>query len=1112
MKKILLSIVFALITLVTAFAADLNPFAYGLTAVYSKADNSVTISYSLNAPASKVKIVIYQDEANPATSAEFSSATYTTAGSHLAKVSLNGVAGGFYSYKIEVYGKGQASNSSFCKRIPLNSPFSIDIDNNMNSPYFGRTLVTQPTKNSNRGIYEFWPVQFTDGNPGVCHAGTGIGYYTGSESWFTHCHAQPLRVRILQDGSSKVFATTCDKSLEGNLWYVDPTNLNNWTSILNNSQLKTIVSHPGNDKVHNLSLDVRTVGNNIKLLLLSGTIGNYTSSVSYHQFETGYIYSGEYTIPKSVVPTSGCGTYVSLSNPYYDNNGKIQVQSYIKSGFLPVAINVSSQYDRYGGTWYTGFTQSNEKDNDGNPFNTKSGVKHRTTMGNIKYDYHNSDTYLQRQYTATGGFRYNRDSTKVIIANGINKTARVYAISQNSGTAHPSLTYQFNLGTICSGESNYITDFAWDHANNIYVVLRNGDSQYCGIYTFATKYDSAVPFVTKVRDGSGFELECYNESYQVTTTVNDANMGTVSGGGAYKSCTQATLTATPKDGYRFINWTIGGTEYTSNPLTIYVTSNTTVTANFGSTKYTGLIWKNLFKNGEDIADVEDAKYEHLNERLWRLYQVQFREYCKNVNYDEQYDRKDWALVDNYIEFDVAGFISERVDKHAAYMTASETNNNTPFAWLGDYIEFVYGKKIATTTTPNSSADSKWQFIAYLFFNRTDKARIHNNGGDATYLLETPSKKFSEYGATEKWRPWWTRLACGLPDTMAHSQNMPVSWTKLSCSDHIMQLATTYPKGYGIGDEAKPSWWHVWNTDDDRLLAWRSGGTTGPIVHHITSNQMELHASYVDKRLQESDPEPDLSIDPYDAKNNDVLSLLANDNHGSTTHDVTIDRKFAGGMYNTVCFPFDLPISKLPAELSGAEIRVFNGVTETYNESGDPVAVLNFITLQDYWQGKDSYLEEPYLQAGVPYLIMPAADVTTDLTYRELKQALFFDGTKTPYGKSFNGVIFQGVFNPTALPENAYILVADNRIAKVTDTSDKILGYRGYFVINDIMLRTLADQGNVYFSFKKPVTTSIPVAPEAEQQTKPEVRKVMYDGKIYILRGDEVYTITGHRVK
>jgi hypothetical protein len=47
---------------------------------------------------------------------------------------------------------------------------------------------------------------------------------------------------------------------------------------------------------------------------------------------------------------------------------------------------------------------------------------------------------------------------------------------------------------------------------------------------------------------------------------------------------------------------------------------------------------------------------------------------------------------------------------------------------------------------------------------------------------------------------------------------------------------------------------------------------------------------------------------------------------------------------------------------------------------------------------------------------------------------------------------------------------------------------------------------------KPVTSSVPVAPEAEQQTKPDVRKVMIDGKIYIIRGEEVYTINGMRVK
>ena len=58
----------------------------------------------------------------------------------------------------------------------------------------------------------------------------------------------------------------------------------------------------------------------------------------------------------------------------------------------------------------------------------------------------------------------------------------------------------------------------------------------------------------------------------------------------------------------------------------------------------------------------------------------------------------------------------------------------------------------------------------------------------------------------------------------------------------------------------------------------------------------------------------------------------------------------------------------------------------------------------------------------------------------------------------------------------------------------------------------ASAGRVYLSFKKPVTSSVPVAPEAEQQVAPKARKIMRDGNIYILRGDEVYTIGGLRVK
>ena len=439
----------------------------------------------------------------------------------------------------------------------------------------------------------------------------------------------------------------------------------------------------------------------------------------------------------------------------------------------------------------------------------------------------------------------------------------------------------------------------------------------------------------------------------------------------------------------------------------------------------------------------------------------------------------------------------------------DEGTSSNFKWLGQYIEDLANQEIDNTST---NTGNFWAFFLQSFINRTPifyNAAMESAGST---LNGYTCPDFATYGHPDYWRPYWAESVCHLPRLMKYNVAMPTlkDWKtgRPECQSGSIKGVT-------------PSLWYQWNIAPDGkaydqsqyLLAWRDGSTTGHIVHHVSRPDMQLYATYVDKRLQESNPTPDLSKDPYDATNNDVLSLLANDNYGTTVHNVTIDRKFVGGMYNTVCFPFDLPISKLPSELSGAEIRVFNGVTKTYDESGEPVAVLNFITLQEYWQDKTSYLKEPFLQAGMPYLIKPNADTQSEYLTYSLTQGLFFDGTRAPLDTVTNGITFQGVFNPTTITEeNAYILVSDNRLAKVTSSSEKIKGYRGYFIINDAVLRQRAAEGRLYFSFKKPVTTSIPVAPEAEQPAQPKVRKVMYDGKIYILRGDEVYTITGHRVK
>lgn len=69
--------------------------------------------------------------------------------------------------------------------------------------------------------------------------------------------------------------------------------------------------------------------------------------------------------------------------------------------------------------------------------------------------------------------------------------------------------------------------------------------------------------------------------YTVTASVNDEACGTVNGGGEFREGTQATFTATPNDGYRFVKWLVDGEETeTASALSFTVSANTEVTAVF----------------------------------------------------------------------------------------------------------------------------------------------------------------------------------------------------------------------------------------------------------------------------------------------------------------------------------------------------------------------------------------------------------------------------------------------------------------------------------------------------------------------------------------------------
>lgn len=1141
MKKLLLILSIFVVTFSSAFAADLNPFAYGLKSEYNDKTQTLTINFTLNAPASYVKLAI-SDGTSDVWTKEYLASSYQAGKVPKATYTetidaLTLPQGKSLTWRVDVKGAAVGSPTFVKNNVRLYAPTSVDIDNNPENANFGTVFCIEGRNGAYQtsGYTNFISYQDGAGLYLLNADGTArempfqtekvrYGYNGGvvnkdkdgnddrDRPFFGNNGTNDLngynayRVRVSDDG--RIFVTAF--SINGHvLWEAKKECFSatsqaewsantGWYKVITQDDANTVMATTKRNCSHNycgvyslfegnastgtfiagpnLGFDVRGSGENLKLLMLSGCKQAVVYSTPAH------FYCDEYDLGTAHLfndPTKRTRIFAGYSD--------IDDGIYIVN---PQGVQV--QYDKNGNVWMCqhrgGKTETTLARVNRALEPTQTDVDHNILGGHR--DYKESS----HSYRRCGAIRFNEDFTQVVIASneqGAGGGFTVYPVDASTGMPI------WNQGTEVNTYNKTgvsLMDFAWDYAGNLYIAAdaaTNGER--IAVYAMPHTADRVVS--TPAASKYAFTVSCQaGKQCTVNTVCYPEEGGTIvcsvegnarTGVLTLESCTELTVTATPEDGYKFLNWKDGNDNVlsTNKEFTFYVTEDITLKANFEYATY-DVTWWNLLNNKNDLNQSGDL--DSLEE-LYNLIMVYFNDYNvkKNGASDSSIRSKmDWenGKLANIQTFFASGYVDQYIQ---GFLTNSTGKNYLTFTWLGDYINTVKDKTTSTAT---------WYYWLTHFFA----------GYKEWYLYNLPSQ----------WLPYYCNGVCGLPMRMSYDTSLPVEIKEISPAKSEITNSTV------LARTPYPSW-YVRNYEANKLLAWRDGGTaiTDKIVHHVERNDMKLYATYVDKTLQEDDPDP---TGEYEAKNSDVLSLLANENHGTTDHNITIDRKFVAGMYNTVCFPFDLHRSLFPTKLKDAEVLTFDGVTMTGNEYGEPVAVLNFITLEEYWQKwNDEHpdnqvdLGDPYMEAGMPYLIKPKTDISDDyLTYSGLKYWKFFNGEREPYSIHHNGVTFQGVLNPTILPEDACILVADNRLAKVTGTGEdrKIKGYRGYFVIDNIAISQMAEEGNVYFSFNKPVTTSVPLAPEAEQPKKTKVRKVMYDGQIYILRGDEVYSITGNRVK
>lgn len=1156
MKKLLLSAVFAMVALTTTFAAQLNPFAYGLKSTYDPLSLTLSGEFMLNAPATSV--AVYAIDADGRKYLLRSYGAVKAKGKIAFEYDLMALRipqGVDLNWCVEVTGEAVTSVTFVDNANRLYAPTSVDIDNNPENANFGTVFVTEGRPNGQgnatylssvdgAGLYVF----NADGTPRqIPNVGTKRYGYNGTvvSNTIQYFHPtdksqykaySPYRVRVSDDG--RIFITSlspdghvlweANKEVFSHPEAADWSSKTSWKKVISvdnpNTTMQTTRLVDGDCSNHewcnignlysngnfvagpNVGFDVRGSGDNLKLLMLSGCRQAIASITPTH------FYCYEYNLGEETVWDKPASKHIFTGSM---ESNLIKVLNYGGS---------QVQYDKNGNIWFCQHRASADA----------------TTLARVST---NGILWQETRtpYRRCGGIRFSNDFSQVVIASNANTGAgnnqgggfTVYPVNQSTGMP----IWEQGTQVKTYDKTGYsLMDLAWDYAGNLYIAADASTyGERIAVYAMPHAADRVVS--TPAASKYSFKIDCDpNVTYLVKATCSAsegsivctpaAYAGVVGNGAAVPSCTELTLTVTPDAAHKFTGWKdqeTGKILSTDKVFTISVTRNLTLTATFEYAEYHNITWWNLFKNGEDIEIYNPTSgFPGTNERLWRLFQVEMNELIPT----SETDRGDpgYDTWNGKKQFDVLSFIGgDATTERFNTLVGRNASSTSILRWMVPYFEYVLKQqgKEHPSQNPTNYITMTWKGLVYNLINRADRP-LDGSGKDVyinnTYIPARFNADFSgEYGLIETWRPWWTEIVCNLPRTMTYDDAMPTMniWKRDECST-------------GSIAEITPSGWYQWYVPENvpelkglshPILAWRHNSPTGEIVHHVWKDNMKLYASYVRKHLEESDPPA--KPENYDAKNEDIIKLMANPNWDPAdrvaTHNLTVTRKLVKGVYNTICLPFDVELNGLMDghPLKGATLLSFSSIDDNlYNQSGEPVTVLNFTEVPEVTiGGKPCRI----LQAGIPYLIKVHKDVDEAKLLEEMRftgigrDVLILNAYSS---ETYRGVTFHGTINPTNIPEGSLILVADNRLALTTETG-QMLGLRGYFTIDPMMASDIAEQaadGRVYLSIQKPTTTSIPVAPEAEKPKQPKVRKVMHNGQIYILRGDEVYTITGHRVK
>ena len=1074
-------------------------------------------------------------------------------------------------------------------------PRGIGVDCSTESPYFGRIYTTDATggaayhASEGKGLYVF------DAALNPITNSTGGKKFTGA---ITFGDDDISRVVVSDDG--RVFLSRFSPTTVSPVVEVNPGDLNaNFKDVFTSIKGKTI------------GIDVKGAGENLKLVMLSTTNRTIT----------------EYDL--------GTATQWTSSTPSREYTKKDLTTGQVLS---LVTDNAYISYDLNDGVWLTQHRAT--------ATTKEPTIAHVIPSG---MDYNNFNAGLSHNNTSNGGIAISPDGKLLAVVGAGTKKLTIYSVSRDNGDI--ALTSKYTISTsgdnhtalewdyagnlyVANRSAETITFYAMPYSGTvstpcaskyafelqesigtIYTVTATASPAEAGTVAGAGEYaqDTEVTLTAIANTGYRFEnwtvgsnTETANPltftitenitatanfvaltPYTINATANDANMGTVTGGGTYYEGETVTLTATPKTGYRFVNWSNSSTDA---KLTFTASENLDLTANFEICTYTLTSFSNDETKGtvsgagtynygatatltatptdgykllywsdrttENPRTITMTKNETISAYFVKEYAVEptftIEKVWENTNVpastNNGYQAVGWdgkiymkdrlnATINFYTEtgtelyVNTDAFTSEDALKGDQPIAIDDAGNLIIRSGSGLFYNAptqltIYQKdqktgKVIDFTLPatgrcdfiSASGDIYSQEGGYVYFycqNQTTVSRLFiKNGGTSVDDISADMVENATLTAGSSQSHVFTNI---FGDLMTHTRasvkvlqevnvvtgavttmSLP-NFKQSTLGGCSFELGGKELIAYNIAGTDYNSEWKLYNMTDKQFLSGETLYAKDKVSKNSAANW--LNVQVVDENtayIYQFCPTVAVAVWKVtmhevvlrDTENNEELLT---DLNGSTTN-VSVYRSLTGGMYNTLCLPFNVnDLTGTPLE--NATIWQYNGATV----KGDGTSKEIFL----------DFAEVTSITAGEPYLVEPAEDIATPMEFKNVTISVTNGSEIAPH----TAVTMHGILHPTELQANnksILFLVENNNLAWANETAN-MNGMRAYFKVNEPSL--LSARTRAYIRKEPTVATDM----ENITTSETEIKKVIYNGNIYIIRGDEVYTIQGTKVK